>query len=210
MTGTSSPVSSAMAVIWRWPIASSTRLPAKRGIQGVVVVSNAQVGLRRDTRTLRSAGRYRHRLWQRAHALSLFDQALGGNGADATMKAGVGTLSKPARRAGPGSPGGSRSSRRAQNCAHEPVGALEDPLPRDRALEGFASRPPGAPQKAAKSSVGAPPPSWIAPSRSQTIVSGRAPSDERQRSCPRRDPERLEKTRAPAAALDQPSSQLTT
>jgi hypothetical protein len=51
--------------------------------------------------------------------------------------------------------------------------------------------------------LGLPPPAWIAPSRSQTSVSGRAPSCSRQRFMPqRRSPICFEKTSAPAAARE--------
>ena len=59
------------------------------------------------------------------------------------------------------------------------------------------------PQKAAKPSVGRPPPAWIAPSRSQTSFSGSAPSLLRQRFMPQAmSASSFEKTSAPAKARE--------
>src|SRR6187200_305556 len=67
------------------------------------------------------------------------------------------------------------------------------------------------PQKPANASVGCPPPAWMAPSRSQTSVSGNASRRVRQRIMPKAmSGHSLEKISVPAIARDQPSSAVTT
>ena len=67
--------------------------PGEAGVQGVVVRVKAEVGLLghpKDAAKRRSVSGIG--VGQRAHALPLSREALGGNGADAAVKAGVGAL----------------------------------------------------------------------------------------------------------------------
>src|SRR5487761_2043597 len=83
--------------------------------------------------------------------------------------------------------------------------------PLDSGSRGSRIRQPSAkrPQNAAKSSPALPRPSWIAPSRSQTIFSGIAPSADRQWLMPpAQSSKRFEKIKAPAAARDHPDTQV--
>jgi hypothetical protein len=79
------------------------------------------------------------------------------------------------------------------------VEALEHPLACGSRGSRICQPRPREPQKAANSSVGWPPPLWIAASRSQTTLCGSAPSSPRQRPIPHRmSGAYLEKISAPA------------
>ena len=116
-------------------------------------------------------------LGQRAHPRVLGREALGDD-----RPGGCGGL----RRVDPLAPAielvleverGWRSAARPRSCRGRSGGrARARPWPGSRRGRGSTQPTASWPQKAAKRSVGRPPPAWIAPSRSQTSFSGSAPS----------------------------------